>query len=378
MLATVVSIGMVGFLMAVTVVRYRTAWALGTAFEEPVWLICGFLLPVALLPAWVEPISWLLAPTWGVRAIRESALGGTPFPDLVLCLVVGLGYAAVGDVLRRADPHRRPPQREPGAVVSSSRIFFIGGLTSYRALFNWLSPWILVPTFVVGPITQILLFAYIGRAAGIGSDEFFVIGNALQYAAIPCLFAMGNTIADERRQHDPRHHPRDTGATGPAVPRPGAARHRQRLRGLAVRTGRRRAHLLHRRPARGVCCRSSASPPSAPSPAPGSGWWGPPSACGCGRPRCCPTSSSACCSSSAASTCRSTTSPAGWPRWPQYLPLTHGIAAARELADGAAVSAIVDDVALEVAVGAVYVGIGMLMLSYFEWESRRRATLEMA
>jgi len=95
-LATVVSIGMVGFLMAVTVVRYRTAWALGSAFEEPVWLICGFLLPIALLPGWVEPISWLLAPTWGVRAIRESALGGTPFPDLVLCLVVGLGYAAVG------------------------------------------------------------------------------------------------------------------------------------------------------------------------------------------------------------------------------------------------------------------------------------------
>ena len=61
-----------------------------------------------------------------------------------------------------------------------------------------------------------------------------------------------------------------------------------------------------------------------------------------------------------------------------WLPLTHGIAAARELANGAAVSSIVDDVALEVAVGAVYVGIGMLMLSYFEWESRRRATLEMA
>ena len=61
-----------------------------------------------------------------------------------------------------------------------------------------------------------------------------------------------------------------------------------------------------------------------------------------------------------------------------YLPLTHGIEAARELADGAAVSSIVDAVALEVAVGTVYVGIGMVMLWYFEWESRRRATLEMA
>ena len=86
------------------------------------------------------------------------------------------------------------------AVVNAARIFVFGGIMSYRALFNWLSPWILIPSFLVGPIAQILLFAYLGRSAGVASDEFFVIGNALQYAAIPCLFAMGNTIGDERQQ----------------------------------------------------------------------------------------------------------------------------------------------------------------------------------
>jgi ABC-2 type transport system permease protein len=84
--------------------------------------------------------------------------------------------------------------------VTALRIFFIGGVTSYRALFNWLSPWIFVPTFLVAPIFQILLFVYIGRAAAVRSDEFYVIGNALQYAAIPCIFAMSNTIAGERFQ----------------------------------------------------------------------------------------------------------------------------------------------------------------------------------
>jgi ABC-2 type transport system permease protein len=84
--------------------------------------------------------------------------------------------------------------------VKSLRIFFVGGLLSYRALFNWLSPWILVPTFLIAPLFQILLFAYIGRAAHLQSDEFYVIGNALQYAAIPCLIAMGNTISNEKRQ----------------------------------------------------------------------------------------------------------------------------------------------------------------------------------
>jgi ABC-2 type transport system permease protein len=57
--------------------------------------------------------------------------------------------------------------------VSSCRIFFVGGLTSYRALFYWLSPWIYIPSLLVAPIFQILLFAYIGRSAGLESDSFY-------------------------------------------------------------------------------------------------------------------------------------------------------------------------------------------------------------
>jgi ABC-2 type transport system permease protein len=94
--ATVISIGMLGFLIAVSFVRYRTAWALGNLLEYPVWLVCGFLVPLSLFPGWVHPISWLLAPTWGMRAIRESALGGTPLPDLGVCLALGAGYTAAG------------------------------------------------------------------------------------------------------------------------------------------------------------------------------------------------------------------------------------------------------------------------------------------
>ncbi|HEU4942439.1 MAG TPA: ABC transporter permease [Gaiellaceae bacterium] len=84
--------------------------------------------------------------------------------------------------------------------MTALRIFFVGGITAYRGLINWLSPWIFVPTLVVAPIFQILLFVYIGRSAGVQSDEFFVIGNAVQYAAIPCLFSMTHAIAGERYQ----------------------------------------------------------------------------------------------------------------------------------------------------------------------------------
>lgn len=96
LVATVVSIGSLGFLLAVSFVRYRTAWALGNMLEYPVWLVGGFLVPLSLLPGWVRPLSWLLAPTWGVDAVREAALGGSPLLEIGICLALGLGYVLAG------------------------------------------------------------------------------------------------------------------------------------------------------------------------------------------------------------------------------------------------------------------------------------------
>jgi ABC-2 type transport system permease protein len=94
---TIVAIGMCGFLIAVAFVRYRTAWALGNLVEYPVWLICGFLVPLSLFPGWVRPISWVLAPTWGMRAIREAASGGDSLlGDIGMCAGLGALYTAVG------------------------------------------------------------------------------------------------------------------------------------------------------------------------------------------------------------------------------------------------------------------------------------------
>src|SRR3954451_1932602 len=94
--ATVLAFAGLGFLFAVSFVRFRAAWVLGNFFEYPVWLICGFLVPLSLLPEWVRPISWVLAPTWGMSAIREAALGGTPLRDAAICLGLGLCYVTVG------------------------------------------------------------------------------------------------------------------------------------------------------------------------------------------------------------------------------------------------------------------------------------------
>lgn len=79
------------------------------------------------------------------------------------------------------------------------RVLVIGGLTSYRALFNWMSPWVFFPILIVYPLFQIVFFAYLGRFAGVGSDEFFLIGNTFIAIAVAGLFGMGHSVAGERR-----------------------------------------------------------------------------------------------------------------------------------------------------------------------------------
>jgi ABC-2 type transport system permease protein len=78
--------------------------------EYPVWLICGFLVPLSLFPDWVRPISWVLAPTWGMNAIRESALGGSPLP-ICSCASARRRYIAIG--LRSSTAPRARPAPGP-------------------------------------------------------------------------------------------------------------------------------------------------------------------------------------------------------------------------------------------------------------------------
>jgi ABC-2 type transport system permease protein len=95
----VITIGSLGFLMAVAFVRSRRAWALGAASEYPVWLLCGFLVPISLLPHWARPLSWLLGPTWGMRAIRHGAFGGNAYGDIAMCFGLAAVYIVGGTLV---------------------------------------------------------------------------------------------------------------------------------------------------------------------------------------------------------------------------------------------------------------------------------------
>ena len=98
----VLALGLMGLLMVSSFILYRNANALSNLLEYPVWVATGLLFPLALLPAWVTPISWLLAPRWGIDAIRHAALGdGAVWFPIAMCAVTGVAYIVLAGVFLR-------------------------------------------------------------------------------------------------------------------------------------------------------------------------------------------------------------------------------------------------------------------------------------
>jgi ABC-2 type transport system permease protein len=259
--------------------------------------------------------------------------------------------------------------------VTSTRVFLIGGLVSFRAQFNWLNPWILVPSLLVSPVAQILLFAYVGRAAGVGDDRFFVVGNALNYAAIPCMFAMQSSIAGERWGQTlglvlitpARRLPLFLGRAMPVIVTGWAVA----IFGLVV------GSLLL-----GVRIPASAGPAMVLAVAVTSM-----SCTGIGL-----LMGAACLRIRDGATlgnivflvmlvfCGTNVALDELPRWMAvigtWLPLTHGIEAARDLAAGAGLDSVRVRLLRELVTGLAYGAAGLATLGWMERDSRRRATLE--
>jgi len=88
-----VSFVAVAMLMAAIFTLSRNSRGLINGLEFPVFLVCGFLFPVEILPPWTRPISYAMLPTWGVRVLRGALEANPPAGALLTAaaLVVGLG-----------------------------------------------------------------------------------------------------------------------------------------------------------------------------------------------------------------------------------------------------------------------------------------------
>jgi ABC-2 type transport system permease protein len=98
---SIVAVGSLGVLMASTMFVFRHANLLANSLEYPVCVVAGLLFPLDVLPDWTRPISDVLAPTWGVIALRRAAFGGDVWSPLGVCLVLTAIYGSLALVSLR-------------------------------------------------------------------------------------------------------------------------------------------------------------------------------------------------------------------------------------------------------------------------------------
>jgi len=84
-------------------------------------------------------------------------------------------------------------------LTNNLRLFWQGAVLSYIALFHWIDPMTYAASKVVSPLAQILFFTFLGTyATGAGNAHFYVIGNAMQIAAVSGIFGVVMSIGGDR------------------------------------------------------------------------------------------------------------------------------------------------------------------------------------
>ncbi|WP_243427989.1 ABC transporter permease [Alkaliphilus hydrothermalis] len=75
LLLTVISFIPISLLIACCLTLSRQVRALMNCIEYPIYILCGIVFPIELLPVWTRVFSYILAPTWGAKLIRSSVFG---------------------------------------------------------------------------------------------------------------------------------------------------------------------------------------------------------------------------------------------------------------------------------------------------------------
>jgi ABC-2 type transport system permease protein len=78
------------------------------------------------------------------------------------------------------------------------RTFFVGGVIAYRGLFNWIRPAMYIPTMLGSPLFQLIFFTKLGQYADAESRDFYIVGNATQACAMSSVYGMTMSVANER------------------------------------------------------------------------------------------------------------------------------------------------------------------------------------
>jgi len=95
LLLTVMALMSLGMVIA-PIMSLNVGTALwSNALEFPMYILGGFLFPIALLPAWTTPLSYALSPYWAARALHATSSGGVPLNDVFISWGLLVGFSVL-------------------------------------------------------------------------------------------------------------------------------------------------------------------------------------------------------------------------------------------------------------------------------------------
>jgi ABC-2 type transport system permease protein len=93
LLLAVVAFISFGLIIAPIFVMNPAVQQFQNALEFPIYILSGFLFPIALLPGWTTPLSYLLPPYWAARALHATSTGGGSLQEVLLCWGMMLAFS---------------------------------------------------------------------------------------------------------------------------------------------------------------------------------------------------------------------------------------------------------------------------------------------
>jgi len=95
LLISVVSFVSYGIVSAAFTIVFKRGDPVVMFISQIAYVFSGVFFPIAIFPAWLQVISYLLPFTYAIRALRGALMGGASLVDLALDVAILLGFAVV-------------------------------------------------------------------------------------------------------------------------------------------------------------------------------------------------------------------------------------------------------------------------------------------
>lgn len=99
LIVTLLSLASIGLIFSAAFVFSRRSYVLTSIAEYPIYVLCGAMIPITALPQCVQYISYALAPSWGIDAMKLASVEGytsmtgmSIWTDLLIMIIVSFVY----------------------------------------------------------------------------------------------------------------------------------------------------------------------------------------------------------------------------------------------------------------------------------------------